>query len=204
MQLRVQSRHGARRERHGVHRAVAITSPPTPTEEVPVSAAKQPTVVLAATAIAFALVAGAFAYAWNGQRAAGDEQVVVKANATRFLHALTTFTPGSIDRAFSEVQGYATSAFAGQAGKFFNSSIRQQLEIAKAQSQGQVRDLFVQSMDPGSASLYAVVDQTYINDKVSKPVADVLRLVIDMKKVAGQWKVADLTVLQAPSAAAGP
>ena len=46
----------------------------------------------------------------------------------------------------------------------------------------------------GTASVYAVVDQTYVNNKITSPQADVVRLVVDLKQVNGVWKISDVTV----------
>ena len=92
----------------------------------------------------------------------------------------------------------ATGQFSTQAKEFFNSSIRTALEKALAESRGQIRLLDVQSENQaaGTASVYAVVDQTYVNDKISTPQADVVRLVADLQQVGGVWKISDVTVLE--------
>ena len=94
--------------------------------------------------------------------------------------------------------GMATGAFATQAQQFFNASIRKALEQALAESRGQIRYLAVQSENQGAgtASVYAVVDQTYVNNKITSPQADVVRLVADLKQVDGVWKISDVTVLE--------
>ena len=100
----------------------------------------------------------------------------------------------------------ATGAFATQAQQFFNASIRKALEEALAESRGQIRYLAVQSENQGAgtASVYAVVDQTYVNNKITSPQADVVRLVADLKQVNGVWKISDVTVLEgATPASAG-
>ena len=53
----------------------------------------------------------------------------------------------------------------------------------------------------GTASVYAVVDQTYVNNKITSPQADVVRLVADLKQVNGVWKISDVTVLEGATAA---
>jgi hypothetical protein len=97
----------------------------------------------------------------------------------------------------------ATGQFAGQAVKFFNSAIRGELQRALAQSQGQVRDLYVQSLSGGHASLFAVVDQVYVNSKVSAPQSDVLRLVLDLSQTSSGFKVSNVSVLEGPSPVGG-
>jgi hypothetical protein len=48
----------------------------------------------------------------------------------------------------------------------------------------------------GTASIYAVVDQTYVNNKIAAPQADVVRLVADLQQVGGAWRISNVTVLE--------
>ncbi|HVX23232.1 MAG TPA: hypothetical protein VHB02_17965 [Acidimicrobiales bacterium] len=144
-----------------------------------------------------------FGVAWAGQRGQAGGEAQAKASARTFLVALTNFDAKTVDADFSAITHMATGSFAGQADKFFNSSIRQQLEDALASSRGQIRDLYVQTYDGARASVYAVVDQLYANNKLSSPQSDVLRIVVDLAQVGGAWKVANVTVLTGPSLGSG-
>ena len=78
--------------------------------------------------------------------------------------------------------------------------------MALAESRGQIRYLEVQSENQaaGTASVYAVVDQTYVNNKITTPQADVVRLIANLKRVNGVWKISGVTVLEgATPASAG-
>lgn len=144
-----------------------------------------------------------FGLAWAGlqSRQAGESQA--SAAARSFLVDLTNFDAKTVDADFTAVSSMATGPFAGQAQRFFNSTIRQDLQKALASSRGQVRDIDVQSYGGGEATVYAVVDQLYVNDKLTSPETDVLRLVVDMAQVDGYWKVAGVTVLQGPTLGTG-
>jgi len=144
-----------------------------------------------------------FGLAWAGlhERQAGEAQA--SASARSFLVDLTNFDAKTVDADFGAITSMATGNFATQAQKFFNSAIRQDLEKALASSRGQVRSLYVQSYGGGQATVYAVVDQLYVNDKITSPQTDVLRMVVSLRQVDGNWKVADVTVLQGPSLTAG-
>ena len=63
---------------------------------------------------------------------------------------------------------------------------------------GQIRALDVQNQNQGTgtASIYAVVDQTYVNNKITTPQADVIRLTADLQRVDGAWRISDVTVLE--------
>lgn len=160
------------------------------------------TVVLAVLAVLGIGGTVGFGLAWSGlhARAAGEAQARTAARA--FLVDLTNFDAKTVDADFHAITSMATGPFAAQAQRFFNSAIRQELQKALASSRGQIRDLFVQSYGNGQAAVYGVVDQLYVNDKISSPQTDVLRLVVDLAQHGGAWKVADVTVLQGPSLAA--
>ena len=115
-----------------------------------------------------------------------------------FLTDFFNFNAKTVDSDFNAVTGMATGAFATQAQQFFNASIRKALEQALAESRGQIRYLAVQAENQGAgtASVYAVVDQTYVNNKISSPQADVVRLIANLKQVNGVWKISDVTVLE--------
>ena len=72
------------------------------------------------------------------------------------------------------------------------------LEKALAELRRQVRALDAQSENQaaGKASIHAVVDQTYVNDKINTPQADVVRLTADLQQVNGVWKISNVTVLE--------
>ncbi len=126
-----------------------------------------------------------------------QDPAVVSASRA-FLTDFFNFNAKTVDSDFNAVDGMATGAFATQAQQFFNASIRKALEQALAESRGQIRYVAVQSENQGAgtASVYAVVDQTYVNNKITSPQADVVRLVADLKQVNGVWKISDVTVLE--------
>jgi hypothetical protein len=131
----------------------------------------------------------------------------VKSAANKFLTDFFNFTPKTVDSDFSAITAMATGQFSSQANGFFNSTIRKQLETADASSRGQVRYLAVQQEGnpPGTASIYAVVDQTYANNKSTSLGSDVVRLTADLKQVNGTWKISNVTVLEGatPASASG-
>jgi len=57
---------------------------------------------------------------------------------------------------------------------------------------------------PGTASVYAVIDQTYANNKSTSLGSDVVRLTADLQRLNGTWKISNVTVLEgATPASAG-
>jgi hypothetical protein len=130
----------------------------------------------------------------------------VNQSAEAFLSDFFNFNAKTVDPDFTAVTNMATGQFATQAKQFFNTSIRQALEKAVAESRGQTRALYVQSESANAATLYAVVDQSYVNNKITTPQADVVRLVISLQNLGGTWKISNVTVLEGatPGGAASP
>jgi hypothetical protein len=161
-------------------------------------------VVLGAVAVVTLVMALLFGSLWSNldsqQRAAND----AKAEAKSFLLALTNFRPNTVDSDFATLMGMATGDFAKQAQSFFGTNIRQALQTARAQSDGQIRSLYVQKVDGNQAVVYGVVDQTYANSKSAVPATDVLRVELSLTDTAQGWKIAEVSVLQAPVAAGTP
>jgi len=160
--------------------------------------------LLAVLGLAGTLVFGVL-YATKGGSGSVQDPAVVSASRV-FLTDFFNFNAKTVDADFNAVTEMATGAFSNQAKQFFNTSIRKALEQALAESRGQIRYLEVQSENQGAgtASVYAVVDQTYVNDKITSPQADVVRLIADLQQVGGVWKISNVTVLEgATPASAG-
>ncbi|HZU80563.1 MAG TPA: hypothetical protein VE991_11655, partial [Acidimicrobiales bacterium] len=121
------------------------------------------TVVFGVVALVAIVVAIAFGSAWSNLNSQNTTRDTVKRVGTDFLMALTNFSPTTVDADFRTIATYATGSFAQQSNAFFGSSIRQQLQAVQAKSQGQIRYIYVQSLEGNSATLYAEVDQTFAN-----------------------------------------
>lgn len=144
-----------------------------------------------------------FGHAWASQNGQLGQQAQVRATTSDFLIALTNFNAKDIDTDFNRIQRYATGNFAQQSNQFFGSTIRNQLEAALASSRGQIRSQYIQAINGPNASVFSVVDQTYINDKMKSPAADELQIVTNLTKRGSVWKISDVTVLTNGSGAAG-
>lgn len=160
--------------------------------------------VLAAATAVSVIAAIVFGVKWSDLSAQNDSRATVQRVAKDFLTALTNFNAKTVDGDFRTIATYATGDFAKQSNQFFGSSIRQQLEQAQAWSKGQFRYLYVQNLDGNQAQVYAEVDQTYANNKVTQPIPDVLQVVLGMTEVNGTWKISAVTVLQPPSSPSSP
>jgi hypothetical protein len=191
--------HPETRERPRTRPAPDRTAPEATERAVAPRRGRRGVAVLAVVAVLGIAGTVTFWQKWSGLN--GTEQAAAQArqSASTFLVALTNFDAKSVDADFTRITGMATGPFAKQADQFFNSSIRQQLETALASSRGQVRSLYVQSVGGGQATVYAVVDQLYVNRTLSAPQSDVLRVVVQLDQQGGTWKIADVTVLEGPS-----
>lgn len=161
--------------------------------------------VIAALGLAGTII---FAVLYTDKSASGPSQDPGVLSASKvFLRDFFNFTPKTVDADFNAITNMATGAFSSQANQFFNTSIRKALATADASSRGSVRYLAVQSQDlaAGKASIYAVVDQTYANNKSTSLGSDVVRLTADLLRVDGTWKISNVTVLEGatPASASG-
>ncbi|MGH9297480.1 MAG: hypothetical protein ACRDZP_05830 [Acidimicrobiales bacterium] len=139
-----------------------------------------------------------FAVAW-GTKSSGGPTAEVSSGARNVVLALTNFDPGTVSADFSQIEQDSTGTFATQAKKYFGTSIRKELAAAHAASRGKIVDLYVQSVNGNQASVFAVVNQTYLNSNAKSPVTDVLRLALGMTDVSGTWKASSVEVLQQPA-----
>jgi hypothetical protein len=157
-------------------------------------------IVLAAVAAIAVVLAVAFGvlYATKSTSGPSPQDPAVISAADTFLTAFFNFNAQSVDSDFNAITAMATGNFSTQASQFFNSSIRSQLEKALAESRGQIRAKYIQSENDAhtAATVYAVVDQLYVNNKITTPQSDVVRLLIDLKLVGSTWKIANVSVLE--------
>jgi hypothetical protein len=152
-------------------------------------------IVLLVIAVLGVVGTALFGHAWASLNGQQGQQAQVRTVTSDFLLALTNFDAKSVDTDFSRIQQYATGSFASQSNQFFGSTIRQQLQAALASSRGQIRSQFVQSINGNKASVYSVVDQTYVNNKMRSPAADELQIQTDLTMTGSGWKIANVTVL---------
>jgi hypothetical protein len=156
-----------------------------------------PASFLAVIGVIGTLVLGILYTTKSSSRGSVQDPAVVGASRA-FLTDFFNFNAKTVDSDFNAVDGMETGASATQSQQCFNASIHKALEQALAESRGQIRYVAIQSENQraGTASVFAVVDQTYVNNKITSPRPDVVRLVADLKQVNGVWKISDVTVLE--------
>lgn len=139
----------------------------------------------------------AFGVMWAHDRSAASDQADARGVASEFLLDLTNFGPKTLEADFARMQALATGSFATQARQTLAPNLRSQLIAAQVQTEGHIRHLWIQSYSGDAASFFAQVDQTFRNNKSPAVRSDQLRAEVDLSKVDGQWKVAQVTTIGA-------
>ena len=137
----------------------------------------------------------AFGVMWAHDRGAASDQAAAHSVASEFLLDLTNFGPKSLEADFAQMQGMATGRFATQVRLTLAPNLRSQLISAQVQTQGHIQHLWIQSYSGDAAAFFAEVDQTFRNNKSPAVRSDTLRVEVDLSKVGGQWKVAQVTTI---------
>jgi hypothetical protein len=126
----------------------------------------------------------------------------ITAIADDFMHALTSFSAGTIDADVARIKSFAVGDFAQQVDQTFSSDRIHQIEQAKVVSTSTVRSVFVESLDAESASVFGVVDETVTNNVSTERKTDVLRMEVHLIRTVEGWKVVQVNILQTPGQAA--
>jgi hypothetical protein len=157
--------------------------------------------VLVALATAAAVV---FALLWrnaDSQLASAQslehERAQVVATGTDFLTALTNFSGTSIQSDVAKIRRFAVGDFAQQVDQFFGPTNVTALQKGKVVSVGQVRSMFVQSIDGQQASVFGLVDEA-VRSAHSAPHTSTLRIDVEMLETASGWRVSNVDILESP------
>lgn len=140
-----------------------------------------------------------FLFLWQGERSEDRRREEVANTAGAFLRALTTFSAPTIDRDVEEIRSFATGAFADEVDETFSDQRVADIREANVESRGEVRDVFVQSIDGVEATVFGVVVETVRNDDTPEGRTDTLRISLEMLETADGWRVSEVEVLQTPT-----
>jgi hypothetical protein len=149
--------------------------------------------VLFAIAFATALV---FYFLWQGQKAEERRRADVRTTATDFLEALTNFDGATIDEDVEEIRSFAVGDFADQVDQFFDDAAVTAIRDARARSEGVIQDVFVQSIEGGTASAFGVVNESITNASSGAPRRELLRVDMELIQTTEGWKVSSVSILQ--------
>jgi hypothetical protein len=153
--------------------------------------------ITTAAAVAFALLWRNSASDLSAAQGVEHRRASVVAAGTGFLNALTNFSGATIDRDVDRIRSYAVGDFAQQVEQFFGATNVKALQRAEVRSVGQVREVFVQSIDGAEASVFGVVDEAITNAH-SAPRTETLRIDVEMLETSDGWKVSRVDILQSP------
>lgn len=148
-----------------------------------------------------------FFFLWQGAKGDERRRQDVKAAATTFLVALTNFEGSTIDQDVAEIRALAVGDFADQVDQFFDDETMDALRQANARSVGVVQDVFVQSLEGGTASAFGVVSESVTNSASTTPRTELVRIDLDLIETTEGWRVARVAILQSsgqPTLPTGP
>ena len=143
-----------------------------------------------------------FGTQWADLYAAEDARQEVQTAARQLALRLTTFEGAEIEEWFSAAQRQATGEYRQQLVEVFDQRNRDALRDIEVVSTGEIQNLFVQDVTEDTASAFAVVKQTYVNNATNDPVEDQLRIDMTFKRVNGKWLGSEVAVLGPPGALA--
>lgn len=137
-------------------------------------------------------------------RAAEADRVAVREAGELIALRVTTFDGPTIDEWVTDTQSLATRDYAEEVALLFDDTFRAALAENQVSSVGEVLQSFVQDVDGDSATVFALVRQTYTSASQTAPIADQLRMEIELARGDdGTW-LADEVAILGPSTFAAP
>lgn len=144
--------------------------------------------------------ASPFAALWFGEWSEDRRRETVEDASREFLLALTNFSADSIERDVAEIRSHAIGEFADEVETTFGPERIEAIRSGGAASTGEVRSVFVESLEEDVAAVFAVVDETVTNSSSPAPRSEVLRIEIGLIETTDGWKVNRVEILQSPPA----
>lgn len=174
---------------------VDVTTSPSPSEEqrdVPVRPRRRfGLVAVLVPWVLVAVLAGVTAVAllqWQTLRSADADTAQARAAAIEVVRLLTEWDASDgLEDTRQELQALAADDFAGQIDELFGAEEVQQLVEAGVRSEGEIGDVFVQSLEGDNAEVFAVVTQTTTTARVDFPTSVIQRAAITLERQDGRW-----------------
>jgi hypothetical protein len=149
--------------------------------------------------LALALTAAAtFGYLWQEARAATAAEDELRAQATAFIGDLMSISAETAQADAAAIKDWAVGDFADEAEVFYGREAIDAVVELKATTKGDVRELFVQSLEDGEGSVFAIVDHTVTNANTDEPKSDTVRMSIEMIESKEGWKVNRVRIFESP------
>ena len=143
--------------------------------------------------------AGVFWYLWQSEVGSETDTSALRADARRFVLALTNFSSETIEGDVGRIRSFAAGSFANEVDELFGSETIAAIEKAEATSTGRVEEIFVQEMDQDSASVFAVVIEEVRNRNMTEPRTDVVRMEVGLVRLGDSWKIDRVDLFQTPA-----
>jgi hypothetical protein len=153
--------------------------------------------VAAAVAVVFALLWRNADSQLSSAQSLEHRTAQVAATGTSFLTALTNFSGATIRSDVAKIRRYAVGDFAQQVDQFFGPTNTTALQNGRVVSVGQVRSVFVQSIDGQQASVFGLVDEA-VRSAHSAPHTTTLRVDVEMLRTTAGWRVSNVDILESP------
>lgn len=147
--------------------------------------------VLAVVVVAAAIVLAFYANKASGRDATTDHRATALAAARQAAVNFTSYDYRHLDADYKRVRDGATGSFRDDFDKQ-SKVLAQLIKQSKAVAKGQAVDAAVVSATASDATVLVAVDDTITNSQAPKGVVKHYRLRIDLKRIDGQWRVADV------------
>ncbi|MGH2828007.1 MAG: hypothetical protein ACRDKF_13670 [Actinomycetota bacterium] len=148
-----------------------------------------------------AVAAVTFGMLWQQEWSKANEQDELRAQATEFINDLTSISAETAEADAEEIKAWAVGDFAEEAEVFYGDKAIDAVKESDASTEGAIESLYVQSLEDGEASVFAVVDYTVTNAGTAEPKTDTIRMDIEMIESEAGWKVNSVRVLESPGSA---
>ncbi len=149
--------------------------------------------------LVLALIAAAtFGTLWQESRSEENAEDELRAQATEFIGDLTSISAETAEADAEAIKEWAVGDFGDEAEVFYGQEAIDAVVEAEATTEGDIEELFVQSLGDGEGSVFAVVDYTVTNAGTDEPKTDTVRLSIEMIESDAGWKVNSVRLLESP------
>jgi hypothetical protein len=144
--------------------------------------------------------AAAFGALWQQARSEANAEDELRAQARKFIGDLMSISADTAEADAAAIKEWAVGDFADEAEVFYGQEAIDAVVELKATTEGEIRELFVQSLEGGEGSVFAVVDHTVTNANTDEPKTDTVRMSIEMIESEAGWKVNRVRIFETPGA----
>ena len=146
------------------------------------------------------IAASTFGYLWQEVRSESNSEDELRAQATEFIGDLMSISAETAEADAAAIKQWAVGDFADEADVFYGQEAIDAVVDAEATTDGEIQELFIQSLAEGEGSVFAVIDYTVTNAAADEPKTDTVRLSIDMIESEAGWKVNRVRIFETPGA----